>query len=200
MLRAGANLGTEAVGRTVLLTYVLDGPADAAPQVLTIDTDRISAIATTPDGSRILIAAADGQTRADGRLLVHHVGDVRPSGSLGPPADNLAVLRFDPSGSLLSGGADSGFMAWTVDRAEWERRACAAAARELTLAEWRDALGEEPWRPTCDPDASPVTGAAEVPASDPGDLPGLAPASPAPPGLAPPDPTMASPAPGATIA
>jgi hypothetical protein len=155
VVRAGANLGTGPVGRTMLLTYQLDAPEGTAPEATVFDTDRISAIATTDDGLRTVIAAADGQTRDDGRLILLYAGDERPSGSLGAPADNHATLRFDPAGLLLSGGPAAGWFAWTVDPAEWEQRACSIAQRELTEAEWRDALGDEPWRPTCDPDATP---------------------------------------------
>ena len=131
-VRAGANLGTGPFGSTVLLTYRTDDPAGTPPEMLSIDADRIAAIATTLDGERLIIAASDAQAWADGRLLVARIGEDRTSGSLGPPGDGYAVLRVDPAGELLSGGPLSGWFAWTLDPVEWERRACAIAARDLT--------------------------------------------------------------------
>ncbi len=166
-VRAGANVGSGPFGRAVLLTYGVDDPPGTPPGSVTVDTDRIAAVATTPDGERLFLAANDAQSWSDGRLLVMRVGEDGTSGSMGPPGDNIAVLRFDPDGRLLSGGPVAGWFAWNVDPAEWERRACAIAARDLTQAEWRDALGDEPWAPTCSAAVVPGDGPAE-PSPEPG--------------------------------
>lgn len=149
IVRAGANLGSGPFGRTALLTWHLDDAAGAEAVSVPIDSDRIAAVATAPDGERTFIAAADAQAWTDGRILVLGAGETVPSGSLGAPGDNQAVLRFHPDGELLSGGPASGWFAWTVDPEEWQRRACAVAARDLSETEWRDALGDEPMAPTC---------------------------------------------------
>ena len=171
-LRVGARMGSVLFGKADLLTFDLGGGTAADP--VKVDTDRISAIATSPDDAWVVIAASDDQSVADGRLLVYAPGDPESSGSLGPPGDDVVVLRFDRPGHLLSGGPRSAWMAWTVDPGAWARQACAIAARNLTPTEWRDALGDEPWAPTC-----PTPGASPSPSVSPGPARSPAPASPA---------------------
>jgi hypothetical protein len=38
---------------------------------------------------------------------------------------------------------------WDVRPADWERRACAVAGRQLTRAEWRELLPDRPYTPAC---------------------------------------------------
>jgi hypothetical protein len=38
---------------------------------------------------------------------------------------------------------------WDLRTSAWLRHACAVAGRNLTRAEWRDALGDEPYAPAC---------------------------------------------------
>jgi hypothetical protein len=176
--RAGAVLGAGPFGRAALLTWdVTPGAATSDPEVVFVNADRVSAIATAPDGRRFL-SASDAQSAADGQLLVVEPGETRATGDLGGPRDNIAVLRLAPDGRLLSGGPQ-GWFAWTIDRDAWTRLACAIAARELTPAEWREAFGDLPQAPTCalPPDAPPDPSATPPAASS---SPSPAPVEPSP--------------------
>ena len=170
-LRAGATLGQGPFGQVMLLGW--DTVTGAAAEPVRIDADRIGAIATSADGRTVVLAANDAQAWADGRLLIMDPEEGAPSGSLGPPGDNVGALRFGDDGRLVSGGPVAGWFTWDTDPATWEDRACAIAARDLSLIEWRDALGDEPWAPTCSGAAVPVdapdapSGPAE-PAPEPG--------------------------------
>ncbi len=144
---AGVVLGTGPYGRTAVLSWDLASDAPGDPETILLDADRVSAIATAPDGRRF-VAASDAQSDADGRLLVVDPGRSRATGELGDPHDNIAALRVAPDGRLLSGGPQ-GWFAWTIDPDAWTALACRVAARELSPAEWRAALGDEPQVPTC---------------------------------------------------
>jgi WD40 repeat protein len=161
-IRAGVTLGTGPFGRSALVTWDRDAESDdARPRVMLVSGDRVSAIETAPDG-RHFLAVSDAQSAADGRLLLVDPGATRPTGDLGGPRDNLTTLRVAPDGRLLSGGP-AGWFAWTIDPVAWGQRACEIVARELSAAEWRDALGDEAQVPAC-----AATEEAAVPSPTPG--------------------------------
>ena len=68
------------------------------------------------------------------------------------------MLFFSPDGNTLipSGGAMS--IQWDLGLGLWKARACRVANRNLTRAEWRQYLGDEPYSVLC-PDC-PVPDAA----------------------------------------
>ncbi|MFN8623278.1 MAG: TIR domain-containing protein [Chloroflexota bacterium] len=163
LVHAGTSLGFGPFQRASLITWDLS--ATTLPEPVPVDADRISAIAESADGGFMVVAGSDAQSITDGRLLVFRHGQGRTAGALGPPWDNANALRFAPDGRLLSGGP-SGWYAWTVDPAAWASTACTIAARNLTVEEWRDALGDEPWQATC-PDEPPPPDLVAPPASVP---------------------------------
>ena len=61
------------------------------------------------------------------------------------------IATFDdasPDGEhVMAGGVDHGGVTiWTVDVREWETAACNVAGRNLTQAEWREYLPDQPYR------------------------------------------------------
>jgi hypothetical protein len=69
------------------------------------------------------------------------------TGALGVGRSALA-----PDGSTLFLGArpdDPAITALPLDVVELERSACASAGRNLTLDEWRELMGDRPYRATC---------------------------------------------------
>ena len=55
-------------------------------------------------------------------------------------ADGRRLLAISPEGPVTL---------WDVDPESWQRRACDIAGRNLTRSEWRDFVGDTPYRATC---------------------------------------------------
>jgi WD40 repeat protein len=89
---------------------------------------------------------------ADGSVLVWNLDTGEP---VAPPllgSVEMETMAVSPDGSLLALGAldTSGLVyLWDLDLTPWSDRACAIANRNLTDAEWRQYLGETPYRTTC---------------------------------------------------
>jgi WD40 repeat protein len=106
-------------------------------------------------GPPVLALAPDGRHAAvsNGRGLVRLV-DLE-TGTIGTtqfPAAPGASIAFGPDGrSLVLPRREGGVTIWWVDVAEWRRRACELAGRNLTAQEWARYLPNGgPRRPTCD--------------------------------------------------
>jgi WD40 repeat protein len=147
-LLVGARMATGAAPRATVLH--VDVGTGIIEVMTAIEADRISALAYRSDDRSIAIAAADDQARRDGQLLLMDSSESQPMGWLGAPGDTFAALRFSPEGgTLLSGGPDSGWMAWDVSLDGWAERACRIAGRDLTQQEWLDHLEGVPYHATC---------------------------------------------------
>jgi hypothetical protein len=58
-----------------------------------------------------------------------------------------STLRSD--GHVLVTSSTAGLVIWDTDARSWARRACAAAGRNLTRAEWERFLPDTGYRRTC---------------------------------------------------
>jgi WD40 repeat protein len=59
-------------------------------------------------------------------------------------------VRFSPNGrSLLTGSDDGTAIAWLWKTEDMQAEACKRLVRNLTVDEWRQYLGDEPYRKTC---------------------------------------------------
>ena len=97
----------------------------------------------------------------DGRTLASGSGDntitlwdVESGQPLGEPlsghSDSVLSVTFSPDGkTLATGGGDGTIILWDVDIESWKARACRIANRNLTEEEWKQFLGDEPYRKTC---------------------------------------------------
>jgi hypothetical protein len=54
-----------------------------------------------------------------------------------------------PGDRVVSGSGDGSLRSYDVDPDSWVRRACSIAGRQLTEAEWSDALPGRPYERTC---------------------------------------------------
>ena len=59
-------------------------------------------------------------------------------------------LAYSRDGRLLADASDDHtVMVWDVDFRSWQARACQIANRNLTIDEWQQYVGTEPYRRTC---------------------------------------------------
>jgi WD40 repeat protein len=108
-------------------------------------TARITFASFTPDGRTLATAAADGT------VIIWDVATQSPIGSpLRLTRDTFASVALSPDGSRLYAVSTRGEgISLDLRPAAWERHACLVAGRELTAAEWRDALPQRPYRAVC---------------------------------------------------
>ena len=73
------------------------------------------------------------------------IGEPLENGSNGATFDDPS-----PDGDFVMAGTDHGrFTIWSVDVGAWEAAACNLAGRNLTQAEWRQYLPDQPYLSTC---------------------------------------------------
>ncbi|HEU4348968.1 MAG TPA: WD40 repeat domain-containing protein [Actinoplanes sp.] len=102
-------------------------------------------VAYSPDGTRMVTGGYDGRVG----LWNARTGEML--GSLLPGARGTAIRPvFLPDGHTVLIPAEDGTVTrWDARPARWLAFACAVAGRDLTRAEWADALGPRPYRKTC---------------------------------------------------
>jgi WD40 repeat protein/class 3 adenylate cyclase len=109
------------------------------------DGDRLVSVTFSPD---VELLATGGQDRA------LRLWDVESGEAIGQPLSSqggaVHSLAFSPDGgTLASAGDDEVILLWDVDLESWLARACRIANRNLTAEEWKEYLGEQPYRKTC---------------------------------------------------
>src|SRR5262249_52027503 len=102
-------------------------------------------VAFSPGGETLAL------TSTDDTILLWDVSTHQP---LGPPLtghpDFVESVAFSPDGNTLaSGSRDGTIIFWDVSAESWKGRACRIANRNLPRAEWKQYLGDEPYRATC---------------------------------------------------
>jgi WD40 repeat protein/class 3 adenylate cyclase/tRNA A-37 threonylcarbamoyl transferase component Bud32 len=97
----------------------------------------------SPDG-RLLATSG-----FDGTVILFDVGSRRALGTLPGPAVGAAA-RFAPDGRRLFVLRETGLaLRWEVTPDAWSRHACRVAGRDLTRAEWGDAVPDQEYRRVC---------------------------------------------------
>jgi WD40 repeat protein len=106
---------------------------------------RLTALEFSPDG-RVLLTGS-----ADGTVLLWDVDTQREIGSpLQIKPEAYVSATFARDGSHLFAVPHTGRgVRWDVRPASWKPHACLVAGRELTEAEWRDALPDRPFQRVC---------------------------------------------------
>jgi WD40 repeat protein len=108
-------------------------------------TGRITSAEFTRDGRTLVTAAADGTAA---------LWDAETQKSLGSPLElapnTYASAALSPDGARLFAVSTRGDgISFELSRQAWKRHACLVAGRELTAAEWADALPAQPYRRVC---------------------------------------------------
>ena len=102
---------------------------------------QVLGVAFSLDGKTLASAGQDGTVR---------LWDVATRKVLGEPLrgheGNVLGVAFSPDGKTLASAGQDGTRLWDLDL---QTRACRIAARNLTCSEWRQYLGDEPYRATC---------------------------------------------------
>ena len=112
---------------------------------LALHTSRVLSLGFSPDGRRLVSSSADGT------IALWDVATQKPLGTrLTLDPDVFVSAAFSPDGSQVFAVSQGGrAVRWDVRPASWSRRACLIAGRELTRAEWREALPERSYKRIC---------------------------------------------------
>jgi WD40 repeat protein len=130
--------------------------ADRAGRVWLLDTRSWKPLGAPLDANATRFALdphdrllATASSRGDVQLWDVPLG--RPLGGALPglPHGPVHVAFADRGSALAVLRGDGRGMLWDVRPSSWERRACAIAGRTLTRAEWREALPELGYAPSC---------------------------------------------------
>ena len=132
----------------------------------------VFAVAFSPDGRRVVSASKDGTARvweaATGQEVARMVHE-----------EWVNAVAFSPDGRcVVSGSSDDTARVWSVRPEDLIAEACARLPRNLTLEEWEEYIGDEPYRKTC-PNLPGPEGWEEAPQATPSPAPSPTP-SPAP--------------------
>ena len=105
----------------------------------------VLSVAYSADGTRIVTGGYDGRVG----LWNARTGEML--GSMLPGARGTGTRpTFLPDGHAVLISAEDGTVSrWDARPARWLAFACAVAGRDLSPDEWRRALGDRPYRPTC---------------------------------------------------
>lgn len=130
--------------RDALLTALQSTPF-GLKTFLTGHTGWVNSVVFSPDGKTLASASADKTIR---------LWDVAESQPLGAPLtshkDSVISVVFSPDGKTLASASKDGTVRlWVVDLNNWITRACNAANRNLTCAEWTQYMGNEKYQPAC---------------------------------------------------
>jgi WD40 repeat protein len=100
----------------------------------------------SPDGTTLATMGTDGQ------LVLSDAVNATPRARVRPSAANIgATVGWHPDGhTVVVAYRDGSAITYETDPAAWVAHACEVAGRNLTLDEWRDAIGEREYRQTCD--------------------------------------------------
>jgi WD40 repeat protein len=133
----------------IILQDTLSGQELVPP--LSLHQGDIAGIFFTPSGKTLLSIGFDGQ------VIFWDIDPMSDSfgKNYGPALDgrelgNLPSVSFNQDGSrLASRHTDGSLTIWKLDLSSWQELACHRVGRNMTMAEWRQFFGEEPYRLTC---------------------------------------------------
>ena len=139
----GRLLASAGADRTVRLWDVASRQPVGDP--LTGHTDAVRGVAFSPDGSLLASAGSDGRIRLWDIATRQVVGD-----PLAGHSNAVNGVAFSPDGRLLAyTGGDRAVWLWDLDPVRWRTDACRRANRNLTVAEWAQAMDDTPYQKTC---------------------------------------------------
>jgi class 3 adenylate cyclase/WD40 repeat protein/tRNA A-37 threonylcarbamoyl transferase component Bud32 len=136
--------GMVAVGRKDGEVYFLDprtGQTVRPP--LQAASGNVFSLAFSPDGRSMAVSGPDGAVDLWNLRTRKILGT-----PFGPYPDSIPQVLFEPDGKLLVILPKQAIQ-WPMDTATWQRFACRVAGRDLTRAEWHDALPNRSYQTVC---------------------------------------------------
>jgi WD40 repeat protein len=103
--------------------------------------DEIYSIAFSPD-NRMLAYQSDNNT-----VILR---DVQSFQKMLAISEQSGPVAFSPDGRRMASVGRGGVSLWSIDPEDWNERACSAAGRNITRAEWRLLIGDDyPYQTLC---------------------------------------------------
>jgi WD40 repeat protein len=111
----------------------------------------VLAMAFNPVDGTLAVSGTDLQSLDRGSISLWDVATRQTLGELASrQPGSFRELVFSPNGKeLASSSANATVSLWKVDLESWQNRACLIANRNLSYIEWKQYLGNEPYRATC---------------------------------------------------
>ncbi|MFL5861900.1 MAG: WD40 repeat domain-containing protein, partial [Solirubrobacteraceae bacterium] len=103
----------------------------------------IEYLAFSPNGRHLAVGGADNAVNLWDLRTRKRLGD-----PFGPYPGTVPATLFERTGQLLVIQLEQAEQ-WPMDERTWRRFACQVAGRDLTRAEWRDALPNRPFQAVC---------------------------------------------------
>jgi WD40 repeat protein len=111
---------------------------------LSAEGTQLQAVAVSPDGSVIAAESRDGALRLWDRVTGR---------AIGPPLEahrtQTLGITWLPGRRLVTAALDGSLVTWDLTPADWARRACELAGRDLTRTECQRYLPDQPYRSSC---------------------------------------------------
>jgi WD40 repeat protein len=133
--------------------WVVSGGWDDMAQVWKTATGRkvacmehegwVNAVAFSPDGQWVATASNDGTARVWEASTGREVARMEHEGQVN-------AVAFSPDGQwVASASSDGTARVWALQPKNLIMQVCSHLPRNLTLEEWQQYIGDEPYRPTC---------------------------------------------------
>lgn len=144
----GKTLASGSNDNTIVLWDITNPKSAIRQSVLIGHKDNVLSLAFSLDG-KMLASGSD-----DNRIILWDVNNLKLAVKLGALAGHwgsVTSILFGLDGNtMISGSHDGTVIFWDVDADSWSAKLCQRVGRNLTHEEWKQHLGDKPYRKTCE--------------------------------------------------